>query len=83
MWGEKVIGQQINNVDALGDVGSRNLDKISKIVCKHRALTSENLEVFLDISHRELSLYDCTSTSSSLLLSWMDDADGTGRCQGE
>lgn len=39
-----------------------NLDRICKIVCKHRALTPQNLELFLDIGHTELSLYDCTST---------------------
>ncbi|KAM0755008.1 RNI-like protein [Meredithblackwellia eburnea MCA 4105] len=59
-----VIGKQIDNVEALGDIGPKNLDKISKIVSKHRALTKENLELFLDIGHRSLSLYDCTNIPS-------------------
>lgn len=65
----QVIGSQIDNVEALGDIGPKNVDRIAKIVCKHRALTSDNLELFLDVSHRELSLYDCTSASLSSTLS--------------
>ncbi|KAL8278410.1 hypothetical protein RQP46_009100 [Phenoliferia psychrophenolica] len=56
-----VIGKQINNVEALGDIGPKNLDRIAKIVAKHRALTRDNLELFLDIGHTQLSLYDCTN----------------------
>ncbi|KAK4698450.1 DNA repair protein RAD7, partial [Phenoliferia sp. Uapishka_3] len=56
-----VIGNQINNVVALGDIGPKNLDRIAKIVAKHRALTHDNLELFLDIGHTQLSLYDCTN----------------------
>lgn len=59
----QVIGKHIADVEALGDIGQSNLDKIAKIVSKHRALNSENLKLFLDIGHRELTLYDCTSTS--------------------
>lgn len=58
----QVIGKQIENVDALGDIGSKNLDRIAKIVCKARALSGSNLHLFLDAAHTELRLYDCTST---------------------
>lgn len=62
-----VIGNNINNVDALGDIGPKNLDRISKIVAKHRALSGENLDLFLDAGHTELALYDCTNVNSEEL----------------
>lgn len=56
-----LIGKHIESIDELGDVGSINLDKICKIVCKARALNPANLSLFVDIGHSELTLYDCTS----------------------
>lgn len=69
----QVIGKQINNVEAFGNIGAKNLDRIAKIVAKHRALNHDNLELFLDISHTELSLYDCTSelAACSALCTWL------------
>ncbi|GAA5959524.1 hypothetical protein JCM3765_002355 [Sporobolomyces pararoseus] len=64
-----VIGQYINQVEQLGDLGSTNLDRISKIVCKNRALNSENLKLFLEVSHTELNLYDCTNVKDQELAS--------------
>lgn len=55
-----MIGAHIDHVEALGDIGPKNLDRIAKIVCKHRALTADNLGLFLEVDHRELTLYDCT-----------------------
>ncbi|GAA5944250.1 UV-damaged DNA-binding protein RAD7 [Sporobolomyces koalae] len=60
-----VIGRYINDVEALGDIGSSNLDRVAKIVCKNRALNSDNLKLFLEIGHRELKLYDCTNIKDS------------------
>ena len=59
----QVIGAHINNVEALGDIGAKNLDRVAQIVCRNRALSGENLNLFLEIGHTELRLYDCTSTS--------------------
>ncbi|KAK4047874.1 UV-damaged DNA-binding protein rad7 [Microbotryomycetes sp. JL221] len=56
-----VIGQHIGDVEALGDIGTNNMDKIAQIVCRNRALNQENLKLFLEASHTELRLYDCTS----------------------
>jgi hypothetical protein len=36
----------------------KNLDKVSKIVAKNRALDDLNLKLFLDVGHREIKLYD-------------------------
>ncbi|GAA5876933.1 hypothetical protein JCM16303_006340 [Sporobolomyces ruberrimus] len=64
-----VIGQYINDVEALGDLGPANLDRVAKIVCKNRALTSENIKLFLEVGHRELRLYDCTNVRDTELAS--------------
>ncbi|GAA98017.1 uncharacterized protein L969DRAFT_46361 [Mixia osmundae IAM 14324] len=56
----ELIGTHIQNVEALGDIGTANLDKIAKIVCKNRALSPDTLKLFLDIQTTDLRLYDCT-----------------------
>lgn len=58
------MSRYIHSVDALGDLGPKNLDKVAKIVSKHRALDNDNLKLFLDVGMTELRLYDCTSASS-------------------
>ncbi|BGP34124.1 UV-damaged DNA-binding protein rad7 [Rhodotorula toruloides] len=58
-----IIGSYIDDVEALGDIGHKNLDRVAKIVCKNRALNGENLRLFLEVAHKELRLYDCTRAS--------------------
>ncbi|GAA5846980.1 hypothetical protein JCM9279_006978 [Rhodotorula babjevae] len=55
-----VVGQYATDIDALGDIGLKNLDRVAKVLCKNRALTGDNLKLFLEVGHRELRLYDCT-----------------------
>ncbi|KAH8921863.1 RNI-like protein [Atractiella rhizophila] len=57
----KIVADNINNVDMLGNIGSVNMDNICKIVCKHRRMTHDVLKLFLDPQHKTLSIYDCTS----------------------
>ena len=64
-----VIGHHISRVEALGDVGPKNLDYIARIVCKHRALTADNLGLFLEVDHKELKFYDCTLLNDEQLSS--------------
>ncbi|GAA5985880.1 hypothetical protein JCM10908_006317 [Rhodotorula pacifica] len=64
-----IISQYIHSVEALGDLGPKNLDKVAKIVSKHRALDDENLKLFLDVGHREIRLYDCTKLTHTALSS--------------
>lgn len=59
----QVIGAHIDNVEGFGDIGPKNLDRVAQIVCKNRALTGDNLSLFLEIGHTQLTLYDCTRTS--------------------
>ncbi|GAA5913016.1 hypothetical protein JCM8208_005668 [Rhodotorula glutinis] len=55
-----VVGQYATDIEALGDIGLKNLDRVAKVLCKNRALTGDNLKLFLEVGHRELRLYDCT-----------------------
>ncbi|KAK4050790.1 UV-damaged DNA-binding protein rad7 [Microbotryomycetes sp. JL201] len=56
-----VIGEHIQDVEALGDIGPTNMDKVAQIVCRNRSLNQDNLKLFLEASHTELRLYDCTN----------------------
>ncbi|BGP26547.1 DNA dependent ATPase [Rhodotorula toruloides] len=64
-----IIGSYIDDVEALGDIGHKNLDRVAKIVCKNRALNGDNLRLFLEVGHRELRLYDCTNVKDTALAS--------------
>ncbi|GAA5863638.1 hypothetical protein JCM3774_001199 [Rhodotorula dairenensis] len=64
-----LVSQYIHSVEALGDLGPKNLDKVSKIVSKNRALDDQNLKLFLDVAHREVKLYDCTKLTDQALSS--------------
>ncbi|KWU42977.1 RNI-like protein, partial [Rhodotorula sp. JG-1b] len=64
-----LVSQYIHSVEALGDLGPKNLDKVSKIVAKNRALDDLNLKLFLDVGHREIKLYDCTKITDRALAS--------------
>ncbi|GAA5826959.1 hypothetical protein JCM3770_005182 [Rhodotorula araucariae] len=64
-----VVGQYAADVEALGDIGHKNLDRVAKVLSKNRALTGENLKLFLEVGHRELRLYDCTNVKDHDLAS--------------
>ncbi|KAI8058477.1 hypothetical protein BDF22DRAFT_42250 [Syncephalis plumigaleata] len=56
----KMIGDNIHNMDSLGSLSERNMDKICQIICKHRQLYPNVLKLFLDPSRTTIQLYDCT-----------------------
>ncbi|KDQ18733.1 hypothetical protein BOTBODRAFT_29109 [Botryobasidium botryosum FD-172 SS1] len=62
-----ILGQHIDDVEALGDIGSRNMDAISMILAKNRSLTAENVQLFYDVRNTSLTLYDATSLQSPAL----------------
>ncbi|ORY80870.1 hypothetical protein BCR37DRAFT_380719 [Protomyces lactucae-debilis] len=57
----RTIAKHIDQVEALGDIGHFNLDKICQIICKNRQLSAQTLPLFLDASLTTLSLYDCAN----------------------
>ncbi|THH34122.1 hypothetical protein EUX98_g168 [Antrodiella citrinella] len=57
----QLVTKHINDVEALGDIGTLNMDELSKSLARNRSLTSENVQLFYDISNTRLTLYDATS----------------------
>lgn len=55
-----MIGKYIEEVDALGDIGTVNLDKVCKIISKSRRLTPETATLLYSAERQELAMYDCT-----------------------
>ncbi|KAK8864528.1 hypothetical protein IAR55_001778 [Kwoniella newhampshirensis] len=55
-----LIGQYIENVGKLGDIGGINMDKVCKIISKGRRLTPETAPLFYSADRESLAMYDCT-----------------------
>ncbi|KIP02584.1 hypothetical protein PHLGIDRAFT_130667 [Phlebiopsis gigantea 11061_1 CR5-6] len=56
-----IISKHIDDIEALGDIGSMNMDRIAKAIAKDRSLTSENAALFYDVRNANLTLYDATN----------------------
>ncbi|KAG2223060.1 hypothetical protein INT45_008261 [Circinella minor] len=56
-----VVARYIDDVEAFGEIGPVNLDKLSKIISKNRKLTSHTARLFMEPTSRDLALYDCTN----------------------
>ncbi|KAF8801905.1 hypothetical protein BYT27DRAFT_7341697 [Phlegmacium glaucopus] len=48
----------IDDIEALGDIGSLNVEAISKALSKNRGLTPENVHLFYDSGNSSLALFD-------------------------
>ncbi|KAL1924843.1 uncharacterized protein VTP21DRAFT_4497 [Calcarisporiella thermophila] len=64
----RVIAANIDRIEAFGDIGTKNLDKICKIICRLRQLDEQTVLLFLDPLLTELKLYDCTNLDSERLI---------------
>ncbi|KAI9498330.1 hypothetical protein BDB00DRAFT_867489 [Zychaea mexicana] len=64
----KVVAQNIEDVEAFGEIGPENLDKLAKIISKNRKLTAQTARLFLEPTVRDLALYDCTDVDETGLL---------------
>lgn len=60
----KVITQNINDVEALGDIGQTNMNKILRILSKNRSLDDSTVSLFLNPSLKELEFWDCSNVGS-------------------
>ncbi|KAI3405764.2 RAD7 [Candida oxycetoniae] len=63
----KKITQNIEDVDALGDIGQMNLNKISKILSKNRSLNDKTISLFLFPDLKSLEFWDCSNVNSDSL----------------
>ncbi|CAM0142980.1 UV-damaged DNA-binding protein rad7 [Umbelopsis sp. WA50703] len=57
----RLSARYIEDIEALGDIGMINMDKICKIISKNRKLNNENARLFMDPRNTRLSMYDCTN----------------------
>ncbi|KAG0170375.1 hypothetical protein DFQ30_002575 [Apophysomyces sp. BC1015] len=63
-----IVARHIMDVEALGDISFINMDKIAKIICRNRQLTSQTARLFMGPKVRELNLYDCANVDEVGLL---------------
>ncbi|KAG8744082.1 hypothetical protein FRC10_010869 [Ceratobasidium sp. 414] len=52
--------KHIDNLEALGDIGQVNMDRIAKILAKQRSLTESTSKLFYDVENTSLTLYDAS-----------------------
>ncbi|OAX34998.1 RNI-like protein [Rhizopogon vinicolor AM-OR11-026] len=63
----ELITRYIDDVEALGDIGSMNMDEIAKALSKNRGLTPENAHLFYDVLNKKLRFYDATNLTPDAL----------------
>lgn len=63
----KKITQNIDDVDALGDIGQTNMNKISMILSKNRSLNNSTMTLFLHPGLKVLEFWDCSNVDSDSL----------------
>ncbi|KAI0066364.1 RNI-like protein [Artomyces pyxidatus] len=56
----QTIAKHINDVEALGDIGTVNTDNIIRALSRNRSLTHENVSLFYNVENKNLTLYDAT-----------------------
>ncbi|EMD34253.1 hypothetical protein CERSUDRAFT_140620 [Gelatoporia subvermispora B] len=56
-----VISKYIDDVEALGDIGSINMDELAKSLARNRSLTPHNAQLFYNVQNTELTMYDATN----------------------
>ncbi|BEJ16320.1 hypothetical protein CspHIS471_0509250 [Cutaneotrichosporon sp. HIS471] len=56
-----IIGQYIEDVDALGEIGRDRMDLVCKVISKSRRLTPETAKLFYSAGRTELTMYDVTN----------------------
>ncbi|KAG6808909.1 hypothetical protein H0H93_016349, partial [Arthromyces matolae] len=56
-----LITRHIDDVESLGDIGTTNMDALSKALSKNRGLTPQNAHLFYNVANTSLTLYDATN----------------------
>ncbi|EPS43145.1 hypothetical protein H072_2882 [Dactylellina haptotyla CBS 200.50] len=62
-----LVAKHIDDVEALGDIGSHNMDKICQIISKNRSLNDHTMKLFLEPAEHVLRFYDCSKIQSDNL----------------
>ncbi|CCH46170.1 DNA repair protein [Wickerhamomyces ciferrii] len=61
----KKVTERIEDVEQFGDIGSLNMKKIAKILCRNRSLDDNTLQLFLDIKNEKLEFWDCSKLTKN------------------
>ena len=61
------ITENIGDVDALGDIGQANINKVAQILSKNRSLDDSTIPLFLNPTITLLRLWDCSNVDSDSL----------------
>ncbi|KAJ3554125.1 hypothetical protein NM688_g3267 [Phlebia brevispora] len=62
-----IISLHIDDVEALGDIGSLNMTEIAKAIARDRSLTPQNATLFYNVENSTLTLYDATNLTPPAL----------------
>lgn len=62
-----VITENINSVEALGEIGTHNKMKICRILAKNRSLNNKTISLFLDGNTKKLEFWDCSKIDKNSL----------------
>lgn len=60
----KAITLNIGDVEALGEIGQLNINKILRILSKNRSLNDSTVSLFLNPEVKSLEFWDCSNVSS-------------------
>ncbi|KAF3927114.1 hypothetical protein AA313_de0208041 [Arthrobotrys entomopaga] len=63
----QLVAKHIDDVEALGDIGSHNMDKICQIISKNRSLNDHTMKLFIEPAEHVLRFYDCSKIESDSL----------------
>ncbi|KAG8704972.1 hypothetical protein FRC09_003227 [Ceratobasidium sp. 395] len=61
----EIIAKHIDNLEALGDIGQINMDRVAKILAKQRSLTESTSKLFYDVENTSLTIYDASRLEPS------------------
>lgn len=61
----KKVTEKIEYVEEFGDIGSLNMKKISKILCRNRSLNDNTLQLFLDVKTEKIEFWDCSGLTKT------------------
>jgi len=61
------VAKYIDDVEALGDIGTINMDRICQIISRNRSLNNATLKLFLDPGSQRLTLHDCAKIGADEL----------------
>ncbi|KAF3904056.1 hypothetical protein ABW20_dc0104174 [Dactylellina cionopaga] len=63
----QLVAKHIDDVEALGPIGSHNMDKICQIISRNRSLNDHTMKLFLEPAEHVLRFYDCSKIQSDNL----------------